>query len=567
MAEKNVQTRQYCAGHLGTFLHIQAVRSRQTIESTPGALSQVEECLRKSLTDTSPQVREAGRTSYWSFQHVWPGRAPDIISALDSMARKQLEKANPMTAEAPAQPRIPSSSQRGAVKRPSAISAILAEKRKEIAASRSNTPRAVTSPVIDRDILIGVPRSVSDKAVPTMGAGGPASPKSPTPAGGQFSRTMTSPPMTLAQVQGSQIPSPSRLPRRSVASPPLSPTQNADSRTTPPTRLPAGPPSGPGSPPNPRSPIRQHDTYVSGLRSPSSSSAGTHVLKTPHLVRAPLPSFDHNDQDAQRLRGTPQGGAADPSTAVLDEVLQAQAAQAVSAAEDLLALNEDHSPPLHPITPAKTPIQRPNGLSSSSYRTPATNFLNGNGFGSSPAPWEDSPRPESVTPQMLSKLRERKYERSWWLRQKELTQNTTPLRQSTSPSTDNITRSIARLSGSREQVSVVDLQHIALFAQDHSIPPEGDDSRVDVWRVWEDDRLFDILFEGLMKLLVPETQLEILENALVLLWELIQHQWILFEAREMSLADAFFRLRGHKNNTVSNAIFAQPEAETTRAGS
>jgi CLIP-associating protein 1/2 len=42
----------------------------------------------------------------------------------------------------------------------------------------------------------------------------------------------------------------------------------------------------------------------------------------------------------------------------------------------------------------------------------------------------------------------------------------------------------------------------------------------------------------------------LLEQALVLLWELVQHQWALFEDKEASLVDALFRLRACSNQTV-----------------
>lgn len=45
---------------------------------------------------------------------------------------------------------------------------------------------------------------------------------------------------------------------------------------------------------------------------------------------------------------------------------------------------------------------------------------------------------------------------------------------------------------------------------------------------------------------------DLLEQALVLLWEMVQHQWALFEDRESSLVDALFRLRASDNHIVSN---------------
>ncbi len=46
---------------------------------------------------------------------------------------------------------------------------------------------------------------------------------------------------------------------------------------------------------------------------------------------------------------------------------------------------------------------------------------------------------------------------------------------------------------------------------------------------------------------------DIVEQALVLLWEMVQHQWALFEDREEALVEALFRLRSSTGHTVSSA--------------
>lgn len=53
-----------------------------------------------------------------------------------------------------------------------------------------------------------------------------------------------------------------------------------------------------------------------------------------------------------------------------------------------------------------------------------------------------------------------------------------------------------------------------------------------------------------MSFLRPERQADLLEHGLVLLWELVQHQWTLFEDREAMLVDALFTLRATRNSTV-----------------
>ena len=460
IAEKNVQTRQYCTTHLKTFLDTQAGRTKVTIDTTPGSLASLDDDVRKTLADTTPQVRELGRAAFWSFKALWPARGAEIISTLDSTARKQLDKADPKAAEG-SKSRV--ASLKGAPKRPSVVSQMLAEKRKEIAASRQGTPRNVSSPA---GIL---PRTNPERAAPI------SPPKSPTPAPMSFNRAMTSPPTATPQrMQGSPLAS--RLPR-AIGSPPM---HSAHSRSPSLGHIPTSPTSPPGlstpgSPSNSRSPLHSHDTFPSVLRSPSSSSAnsgsGTHMLKTPVLARSPLPTFHDPPVGALGLAPSPPAANGHEPLAV-DEELKAQADEAVLAAEKLLELNVEATSPT-PITPARPPEPRVNG-SASQYRTPATMFLNSHGR---PA-WEDSPRPESVTPQMLSKLRERKHEKSWWLRQRALMDTASPLRASGPPSAMIVHRSAEALSAGPGKVTVLDLQKIALFAQDHPVYKLADEEDV-----------------------------------------------------------------------------------------
>jgi CLIP-associating protein 1/2 len=108
-----------------------------------------------------------------------------------------------------------------------------------------------------------------------------------------------------------------------------------------------------------------------------------------------------------------------PSETVLNDALRAQASQAESAAAQLLDFDEDvggrDDGGALPVTPAR-PV--PGGLGAHAYgaellqtpvnpKTPAR------------AIWEDSPRNQAVTPTILEKIKERRYDRAWWDRQKQ----------------------------------------------------------------------------------------------------------------------------------------------------
>lgn len=57
-----------------------------------------------------------------------------------------------------------------------------------------------------------------------------------------------------------------------------------------------------------------------------------------------------------------------------------------------------------------------------------------------------------------------------------------------------------------------------------------------------------------MTYLRPERDLDLLEHGLVLLWELVQHQWALIEGQEAVLVDCLFTLRSSKNATVGPTV-------------
>jgi CLIP-associating protein 1/2 len=88
------------------------------------------------------------------------------------------------------------------------------------------------------------------------------------------------------------------------------------------------------------------------------------------------------------------------------------------------------------------------------------------------------------------------------------------------------------------------LQKLTLFSTSHPISTDKDES------IWTEDRLFARIFEGLVGYLKPEREMDLLEHGLVLLWELVQHQWTLIEGQEAVLVDCLFTLRTSRNAMV-----------------
>jgi CLIP-associating protein 1/2 len=132
-----------------------------------------------------------------------------------------------------------------------------------------------------------------------------------------------------------------------------------------------------------------------------------------------------------------------------------------------------------PVTPARdTPLP-----AKFSFVTPNRN-------GSSRAVWEDSPRPEAMTPLLFAQLKERKHERTWWLKRQELMDKASPLK-SASASPDPVEAILPDIQALENgSPSLRTLQKLVLFAEQ---PGEA----------WKESRVFDRIFDGLMSFLDP----------------------------------------------------------------
>ncbi|KAL2853330.1 clasp N terminal-domain-containing protein [Aspergillus pseudoustus] len=85
--EKNVNLRLYGASW------IKIIITQQTEHKLSAeGVNNIETCIRKSLVDANPGVREATRSTFWAFHGVWPKRANRILSDLDTKTRNLLEK-------------------------------------------------------------------------------------------------------------------------------------------------------------------------------------------------------------------------------------------------------------------------------------------------------------------------------------------------------------------------------------------------------------------------------------------------------------------------------------------
>ncbi|TIB93662.1 hypothetical protein E3Q19_00860 [Wallemia mellicola] len=99
--EKAPTPRQFAITHLRVVIETHA-RAHKTFIETSNGLQTLETSIKKTLGDANPGVREQGRTTYWSFQNIWPAQSAKLIDSLDPTARKQLEKAKNAGNPAPA---------------------------------------------------------------------------------------------------------------------------------------------------------------------------------------------------------------------------------------------------------------------------------------------------------------------------------------------------------------------------------------------------------------------------------------------------------------------------------
>ncbi|ORY28597.1 clasp N terminal-domain-containing protein [Naematelia encephala] len=559
IADKNIQTRHHCTNHLKTYLDIHGSKSKHVIDNTPGLIEQLDGSLKRSLGDVNPQVRELARAAFWSYHLVWPTRAQAIMETLDGIAKKQLAKANPRE---PNSESLQLQSQPGppqAKRTSSAMSHMLAERRKakaaELAAGRAaqDSPRTVSGPAPDSPSLgSSQPRSTSvsgfpipRRAVPSTGV---TSPKDSSPGGSPESSRVTPKTKngTTTQQELSQRPRSSSLNRDIYES-------SSSSR---------------GSPTSRSTPLRQTSTVPPGIRSPASTSStsGPHPLRTPTLQRAPLPATSssqpvglgvyqpgetHESHSKDFLTPSRVPLPSTPGQSVVEDAMRAQAAQAESAAAQLLDFTETEQ-----STP-RTPLRATNGNGHQKYtpgmlKTPVSNFLSvstpgGSGRGGG---WLDSPRQQEMTPSMLDKLKTRRFERVWWARQARIREAATPLKSAVNGSVSSVLDDVEALEAG--QPSVHNLQKLLLFSSSHPVSSAVDDHEDDAVdrRIWEESRLFERIFDGLMGYFVPHRSQEDLQVALCVLWELIQYQWPLFDSHEVALVDALFRLRATKSAVV-----------------
>ncbi|KAJ7507542.1 clasp N terminal-domain-containing protein [Mycena galericulata] len=260
LQEKTVQARAFVVAHLKQYLEVHGQRSKHAIEIS-GGVEIMEKSLKKALADPNPAVRENARICFWVFEDIWRDRGVTLLGGLDSVARKQLEKAcpNPELAAVVLAPSTP---------KPAKKSSVAAA----IAASRAKAKAIATAPPTLRHQA-----TASSHVAPVRRAGSPSlSPRNSMARPPSPLRVSTSPPSQKSRIVSNGV-------TRSTS---------AEAVTTSHIRIASG------SPPSPPSPSEQtafrrrtSSPLATGSTNPNRASTIRQALKT---ALPNSPSFDRS---------------------------------------------------------------------------------------------------------------------------------------------------------------------------------------------------------------------------------------------------------------------------------
>lgn len=158
--DKNVQPRSFSASWVKTLIR----KHKSHIEHS-GGLDSFDKILKKGLTDANPKVREAYRSTYWTFALVWPQKAEAMYETLEKREKTGLDKDpnNPNVSLAPSQATaVPSFSKSvgPGVARVSLKEKIAEQRRAKLAASKGIADRPSSAAA-----SYSPPRSASSKSL------------------------------------------------------------------------------------------------------------------------------------------------------------------------------------------------------------------------------------------------------------------------------------------------------------------------------------------------------------------------------------------------------------------
>ncbi|KAJ5091585.1 hypothetical protein NUU61_006455 [Penicillium alfredii] len=345
--DKNLGLRLFAAGWLKTLISRQA-HHRSTVEHG-GGLDLVEKSIKKGLGDANPGVREAMRSTFWTFYPVWPDKANAIMSDMDTKSRNLLEKdpANPNAGQQTSAPSRKGPSTPGGGR--SALKEAIAARKKAQMPSRPESAQPTFTDVKKSD-------PAPKPAVRTVPTGAPLSSLSSAPMrpGAKPRRAELSRPATAD-------PYARRPDSRAQSTKPIGSPHSVKSKSSTPSSKPLNAPR-----------LRPHDSGQTGTTKGKPKKLDLSKSKSyDHLLAASRPRSDSNESITNQHSGRAQ--PSDPSSASEDHNSPAS----VVLKSPLLAASQP--PLLHPEPsvsdhdarliaveePHFTPLEEPNATATS----------------------------------------------------------------------------------------------------------------------------------------------------------------------------------------------------------
>ncbi|THH11551.1 hypothetical protein EW145_g600 [Phellinidium pouzarii] len=648
MQDKNVASRLYSINHIKVFLEAHGQHCKYAIESS-GTLDILEKCIKKTLGDSNPGVRESARSTFWVFEGLWKERGAVIINGLDGTAKKQLQKVCPVPGKtiAPSTPNAKKNSVAAAIAASRAKARAIATAPPSLrhqATSTSHILQASSTSPIQRSPsrsstspkagLTTIRRSPSDSRSMS-----PVSP--PTRRVASFSPTSSSGMVAPAgqlhnRTHSIEMPaSPSSSHRRFVsyqfnASSPSSDILETAVNTALPsstrtslddavsTALPASPQQHKSRVPSARipSPTRRSDihTLISLANREPHGKMHLHGRDDSLLLAQTIPLPDDSDSEDEShmmsfsapyekyhsslpktntsslSAGSPPPNAPEP---IVEDALRARAEQAESAAERLLELVEPDDDTA--ISPIPASLLRTNGSSPKSSKQntvlksrtnehlPSTPVNKKSTILRQAALFKDSPAYKGSS-SLIDVLRERKHETGWWLKRMSLVDKGSPLR-GTDPAAQvmELKCLVSALEDGTADVSI--LKKLALLCLDNAVhdsisemstsfsypsspsPMVGKLAKLgSKISIWDNEKIFDRMFDALMNFLTLERSDEELEYGLIALWEILDNQASLVEGREAAVFTHLLQIRFcnkinvlEATNSIRDALVARIE--------
>ncbi|KIL00373.1 hypothetical protein PAXRUDRAFT_252915 [Paxillus rubicundulus Ve08.2h10] len=458
---------------------------------------------------------------------------------------------------------------------------------------RSSLPprSSLSPPTLPRSRILSnnatMPRAVSTSIIATSHTRTPSDPGSPT----DLVRRRTSSPLAPPPSQFPDRPSTTSRPPQ-----PTRPTPHSDPSNGPRALLlPAAVPVS--------VPVRQSTDFPDlddqdillattiPVPDDSDSDMGDSVnlmsFSTPYKIYPPTSSTTF-----QQPSFSPQSGLSTPNTVSnalsdspgkpphgvpVEDALRARAEQAQSAAERLLELNDPEAEDnAHSAIPASLLLGSGNTTTPKPLKVPSVPKIKKN-FAVPVTPdnrnasifrqaalFKNSPANGGKPADPLMKpLQDQTHENGWWLKRTSTIDHGTPLK-GVEPGdrVHELHEFIGSLESDAADVRV--LQKLALLCTNNPIPadttsplspglglPSNPSPLISITRalpplvpdMWTKDKSFDHLFDGMMKFLDPSKDVERLEYALIVVWEILANQTAFLEGRESELFSALFRVR------------------------